>query len=611
MKRRFLSIALAACLVMGILPAASLAANTNEPEAARHVFAAGTHHFLAVKSDSSLWAWGANNFGQLGDGSINHRPTPVKIMDDVAAVYAIGRTSFAIKTNGDLYGWGNNTSGLLGSGSNEHIIKPHFITDDVISLTLTETHALAVKSDKSLWNWGADVGNRINGTSNLLYPSKIMDEVEQVAAVKDRTMALKTDGSLWGWGKDKGYGLVGDGGRTDRVTPVKIADDVKKVVVTEYMSMLLQENGEVWTWGLTNNYFGTKATYTAYPERLTDRVADIAGGSLEGVLIRANGDVFKHGFETETKDGVTYYKRYHTIEVTKNGETVNNGARHNAVILNDGTLWAWGDNENGQLGDGTTAKKDAAVKITGNVVELLCTDSSTMALKSDGSLWVWGFYGQNVDESGEGANITYPYKILSDILMPVVIEEPEPVDLKLDEASSWARDNITKASEKGLVPPSLIGNYKQNITRAEFCLQAVTFIEARSGMPIDEYLASKDMIVGLSPFSDTYDRAVIAAYRLKIVSGKSAGLFDPNGEITRQEAAVMLAKTAAELGYPTTAAENSFPDKSSIDIWALTSVNFVAARGVMSGTTSGFEPKGKFTREQADTTFLLMFNALN
>lgn len=602
--------ALALCLILALLPTGTLAA-AQETAVTRHAFAAGTHHFLAVRSDNTLWAWGANNFGQLGDGSINHRPTAIKIMDDVAAVYAIGRTSFAIKTNGDLYAWGNNTNGLLGNGNNEHGIKPALITTDVVSMTLTEDHVFALKSDKSLWNWGVDVGNRINGASSVLYPSKIMDEVQQVAAVKDRTMVVKTDGSLWGWGKDKGFGLVGDGAKTDRLTPVKIADEVKKIVVTEYMSMLLQENGEVWTWGLTNNYFGTTVTYSAYPVRLTDRIVDIAGGTLEGVIIRANGDVFSHGFETETKDGNTYYKRYHTKEITKDGASLNDGARHNAVILNDGTLWAWGANENGQLGDGTTSGKDAAVKITGGVIEALISNNSTMALKSDGSLWVWGSYGQSVDENGTGANITYPYKVLSDMLMPVIVEEPEPVDLMLDEASSWARGNIEKAAEKGLIPAGLVGAYKQNITRAEFCLQAVTFIEAMSGMTIDEYMASKDLIIGLSPFNDTYDRAVIAAYRLGIVSGRSEGTFDPNGDIARQEAAVMLTKTAAELGFATTAPENSFPDKTSIDIWALASVNFVAARGIMSGTTSGFEPKGKFTREQADSTFLLMYNALN
>lgn len=609
MKHRWLATALALCMLASLLPARVIAA-PEDTQVLRSAYAAGDQHFLAVKSDGTLWAWGANNFGQLGDGSINHRSSPVKVMDNVAAAYAIGRTSFAVTTDGTLYSWGNNSKGLLGSGDYEHGIRPAPIASGVAGLTLTEDHILAVKADGSLWNWGENVGNQINGMSTCLTPVKVMDDVAQVAAVTDRTMVVKTDGTLWGWGRDGGYGLIGDSGRTDRMMPVRIADGVKKVVVTDRMNMLLDREGKLWTWGLQSNASATRPLFDSYPVFLVGEVKDIAGGGNEGLFLRDNGTAYSHGFDTETRNSTTYYTRYHSRERVKDCAALAQGAGHQAVILKDGTLWAWGANESGQLGDGTTVTRDEPVQVTDNVAEVLIGRASTMALKADGGLWVWGVYGQSVGEDGIGTNITYPFRMMSDMLMPVIVVEPDPIDPRLNEASSWARENITKAIEKGLVPVSLIGSYTNYITRAEFCLQAITFIEAKSGMTIEKYLEERDLVVGLSPFTDTYDRAVIAAFRLGIVSGRSEGIFDPDGDISREEAAVMLTKTAGVLGYPTTAPENTFPDRLQISNWALTSVNYVAYRSVMSGTDIGFEPKGRFTREQADTTFLLLFDAL-
>ena len=137
------------------------------------------YHTAAIKANGSLWTWGSNHFGQLGDGTTEHKYTPVKIMDNVAAVSAGSAHTAAIKTDGSLWTWGDNPYGELGDGTTEYKYSPVKIMDDVVAVSAGTCHTAAIKKDGSLWTWGANsFGELGDGTTEDKHsPVKVMDGV--------------------------------------------------------------------------------------------------------------------------------------------------------------------------------------------------------------------------------------------------------------------------------------------------------------------------------------------------------------------------------------------------------------------------------------------------
>ena len=170
-----------------------------------------------------------------------------------------------------------------------------------------------------------------------------------------------------------------------------------------------------------------------------------------------------------------------------------------------------------------------------------------------------------------------------------------------DTPSDWARDDVWAAICGKLVPNDLQGTYTANITREEFCRLMVTLVEKKTG---------KALPAPAAPFTDTQSPAVAAAYKAGIVKGASVTNFDPNGSITRQEAAVMLSRTAGLLGLAAGTGE-TFADGGSIASWAADGVAFTSGltdstgAKVMGDTGNGaFSPLASYTREQAILTAL-------
>lgn len=164
-----------------------------------------------------------------------------------------------------------------------------------------------------------------------------------------------------------------------------------------------------------------------------------------------------------------------------------------------------------------------------------------------------------------------------------------------DAPSGWAAESVNAAISAGLVPDELCGAYTQPITRAEFCALAVAMYESAAG----------EEISGRAEFSDTDDVNVQKMASLGVVNGVDAdkGLFDPTGKLTREQAAVILARLAAAMGNPLPDSTVDFSDSDSISSWALEAVGQVKSIGVMSGVGGGkFAPKGEYTREQSIIT---------
>ena len=181
-------------------------------------------------------------------------------------------------------------------------------------------------------------------------------------------------------------------------------------------------------------------------------------------------------------------------------------------------------------------------------------------------------------------------------------------------ASDWARAEVASAIEAGLVPDSLQLRYQSNITREEFCRLMTALVEKATGTDINSYVRSKGLTI-TAPFADTNTPEVLAAYALGIVKGSGAA-FNPNGSITRQEAAAMLARTARVLGL-SAGTPVRFADAGTISSWAVSEVDYISGitdpgtgKQVMGGVGSQrFDPLGSYTREQAIATALRLYGA--
>ena len=266
--KKLTSLILAITMILSFAP--QVMADNKENGISRQTVSLGFDHSAAIKTDGTLWTWGRNTFGQLGDGTDINSGTPIKIMDNVVAVSLGANHSAAIKTDGTLWTWGRNTFGQLGNGTDINSGTPIKIMDDVVCVSLSnnyntelqgnranlKSHSAAVKTDGSLWTWGWNEYGQL-GNGNISYydetPKKIMDDAVFVSLGEGHSAAIKDDGSLWTWGNNS-CGQLGDGTTDDRSTPTKIMDDVASVSLGQWYSMAIKNDGSLWVWG--NNYCG-------------------------------------------------------------------------------------------------------------------------------------------------------------------------------------------------------------------------------------------------------------------------------------------------------------------------------------------------------------------
>lgn len=187
-------------------------------------------------------------------------------------------------------------------------------------------------------------------------------------------------------------------------------------------------------------------------------------------------------------------------------------------------------------------------------------------------------------------------------LAPAGMTQQPATAPNLATASDWAHQGITSAIEHGLVPENLQNNYTQPATRAEFTALAVALYEAATGRTI----------IGRARFVDTDDTNVEKMAYLGVVSGIGEGRFNPDGQITREQAAVMLSRLATAIGQPFPDQVPTFVDIASLSAWAIDGVGQAQAAGVMGGVGDNrFAPQDTFTREQSIITILRMFDMLS
>lgn len=347
--------------------------------------AAGFSHSLVVKSDGTVWAWGNNDYGQLGDGTSGwdaNKTEPVQVLglSDVKDVAAGEGYSLAIKNDGTVWAWGFNGYGQLGDGTLENKKIPVQVSGltDIQKISAGKQHVLALKNDGTVWVWGDNrYGQLGDGTTTVKdIPVQIPDltDVIDIAAGFSHSLVVKSDGSVWAWGRNN-FGELGDGTTTDRMNPIRVMDrndftdyltDVKHVAAGMDYSMVLKNDGTVLTWG-----------YNGY-----------------GQLGIDNKDTKKEPVEVV---GVSDIK------------TITAGRFHAAVLTNNGSIYTWGRNNYGQLGDGTTTTSDTPQNIgLSNVETVFMGEYYTLVFKNDGTIWAWGCNNNGQLGNGNTTNSNIP-----------------------------------------------------------------------------------------------------------------------------------------------------------------------------------------------------------
>ena len=240
-----------------------------------------------IKTDGTLWLWGRNDYGQLGINDVSTRSSPVQTISAGNTWKQVSSTWWsvgAIKSDGTLWMWGNNGTGQLGDNTTTHRSSP--VQTVAVGTTWKQVsagafHSGAIKTDGTLWMWGNNGSGQLGTGDSTRYLSPVQTissgtNWKQVACGYS-TLAIKTDGTLWGWGYN-GFGQLGTDNRTDRNSPVQTISggtNWKQVSAGYYSSGAIKTDGTLWMWGYNNyGHLGTNDT--------TDRsspVQTIAGGT--------------------------------------------------------------------------------------------------------------------------------------------------------------------------------------------------------------------------------------------------------------------------------------------------------------------------------------------
>jgi gliding motility-associated-like protein len=330
---------------------------------------AGQKYTLALKNDGTLWSWGDNSSGQLGDGTYISRNIPVQV-GTATNWQSISASDVdhakAIQTNGTLWGWGNNIGGQQGDGTVNPVLVPTQIGTDTDWKMVDGTwfSTVALKTNGTLWAWGTNnVGQLGNGTLiQSLVPVQVGSDTDwkTISAGNRHLLAVKTNGTLWAWGENW-LNQLGDGTNNNSLVPIQIGTgtDWQTANAGWLHSSAQKTNGTLWTWGSNaNGAIGDGTTIDRSIPTLVTAVNNfqlVSLGTHFTIGVRTNGTLWAWGNSISGQLGygnnATLYSPLQSGIVT-NWKMVDGGYDHIAGIRTDGSLWTCGSNIEGQMGTG-------------------------------------------------------------------------------------------------------------------------------------------------------------------------------------------------------------------------------------------------------------------
>ena len=368
----------------------------------------GSYHSSAITTAGRIFSWGYNYDGQLGDGTIINRTTPEQITDrfnlsvgETITDVSLGRShSSAITSAGRVFTWGANGSGQLGDGTTTSSTTPVDITsrfnlmvgETFTGVSLGYYHSSAITSAGRIFTWGYNYDGQL-GDGTIInrntpvditngFNLSVGETITNVTLGSYYSSAITSEGRFFTWGANL-FGQIGDGTTINRGIPVEIisrfnlsvGETITEISLGHAHSSAITSAGRIFTWGANwNGQLGDGTT--------TDRITPVE---------------ITNGFDLSV------------------GETIIDlslGASHSSAITSAGRSFAWGWNANGQLGEGTTIDRTTPVEITSlfnlsvgeKITEVSLGSSHSSAITSAGSVFIWGW--NDFGQLGDGTTIS-------------------------------------------------------------------------------------------------------------------------------------------------------------------------------------------------------------
>ena len=326
----------------------------------------------------TLYAWGRNSFGELGlnegqPSAGGSRSSATQIPGTNWSTSSEGKEtgfSLATKVDGTLWSWGYGNQGELGNNKlHDNVSSPTQIPGTTWSTNITtgENFAMATKTDGTLWGWGKNPDGAMGQNNQTKYSSPIQvpgTTWKYVAVSNKATLAVKTDGTLWSWGGGS-KGKSGQNSNTNYSSPRQVGYDTNWAAVAGqwYSSFGVKTDGTLWAWGMNSH-------------------GQLGQNQAEAQLDAASSPMQIPG----------------TYPTGGTGFTATGGTYHSAIINSAGELFVQGMNDKGQLGLNapTTSHRSSPTQVPGSYKYVATTSHATGAIKTDGTMWAWGHneYGQ-------------------------------------------------------------------------------------------------------------------------------------------------------------------------------------------------------------------------
>ena len=369
--------------------------------------ATGEGHGAGVADDGTLWTWGSNLHGQLGDGTNVSIPSPMQLAVDFAAVAAGQAQTYAVKRDGTLWAWGANGQGQLGDGTTFDANRPVQIGSGFSTVSAGREHGVAIRADGTLWTWGASsyctVGSGIPVPCPV--PTQIGAGFVRVATGDDHNLAIMQDGSLWAWGSNTN-GQLGTGTRDGAPRPLRVGEGFAAVAAGYAHSLAVKTNGTLWAWGANSNgQVGNGARLdTSLPTPVGEGFAAVAGGYNHSAAVKRDGTLWTWGANEYGQLGngtaLLYGEAGQALFPAQVGSgftsVVSRGRATLAIRAGNGALWSWGYNTLGEIGRGAAAHQFAPVRVGTGYTAVSAGRDHGAGIRGDGTLWAWGYspYGQ-------------------------------------------------------------------------------------------------------------------------------------------------------------------------------------------------------------------------
>jgi len=357
-----------------------------------------------------IYAWGYNATGGLGDGTVVNRSSPVSVVGgftdwcNVSAGYLHG---LGVRTNGTAWAWGNGSCGRLGDNTSVNKSSPVSVVGgftDWCQVSAGNAHSLGVRTNGTAWAWGPGTYGRLGDNSTVSRSSPVsvvggFTDWSQVSAGGSHSLGIRRNGTTWAWGNGS-CGRLGDGTTVAKSSPVSVVGGFtdwcqvsagRGILGTH--SLGVRTNGTAWAWGdgtcgrLGNNTIVNRSSPVSVVGGFTDW-CQVSAGANHSLGVRQNGTAWAWGtaFCGVLGDN-TIVSKSSPVSVV-GGFTdwcqVSAGETHNLGLRTNGTLWAWGSNTQGRLGDNTITAKSSPVSIVGGLTgwcQISANLCSSMAIR--------------------------------------------------------------------------------------------------------------------------------------------------------------------------------------------------------------------------------------